>query len=142
MPTLAEQRVAQTKWLKGTLTLHSDRFRERSNITGEPHGLPFELKSPSEHSTRWSVTTLPPKYKILSVHSQCSAKSNNLHCTLPFHPEKPETKHGKEANIYSSLTWNDTNLIRILNFSKCEMHHNKYFIIIRAQALINNQKVR
>ncbi|MPC48493.1 hypothetical protein E2C01_042267 [Portunus trituberculatus] len=37
---LAEQRVAQTKWLKGILTLHSDRFRERSDSTGELHGSP------------------------------------------------------------------------------------------------------
>ncbi|MPC22612.1 hypothetical protein E2C01_015629 [Portunus trituberculatus] len=58
VPTLAEQRVSQTKWLKGTLTLHSDRFRERSDITGDPRGTPcgcqgtakFEFKSPSVHS--------------------------------------------------------------------------------------------
>ncbi|MPC44038.1 hypothetical protein E2C01_037696 [Portunus trituberculatus] len=55
---LAEQRVAQTKWLKRTLTLHSNRFRERSDITGEPRDSPcsrqgttkFEFKSPSMHS--------------------------------------------------------------------------------------------
>ncbi|MPC41529.1 hypothetical protein E2C01_035128 [Portunus trituberculatus] len=55
---LAEQRVAQTKWLKGTFTLRSDRFRERSDITREPRGLPrshqgttkFEFKSQSMHS--------------------------------------------------------------------------------------------
>ncbi|MPC23083.1 hypothetical protein E2C01_016121 [Portunus trituberculatus] len=37
---------------------HSDRFRERFDVTGEPHGLPcgrqgttkFEFKSPSVHS--------------------------------------------------------------------------------------------
>ncbi|MPC86862.1 hypothetical protein E2C01_081699 [Portunus trituberculatus] len=32
------KRVAQTKWLKGTLTLRSDRFRERSDVNGELHG--------------------------------------------------------------------------------------------------------
>ncbi|MPD04314.1 hypothetical protein E2C01_099994 [Portunus trituberculatus] len=55
---LAEQRVAQTKWLKGTLTLRSDKFRERCDVTGEPHGSPcgrqetakFEFKTPSMHS--------------------------------------------------------------------------------------------
>ncbi|MPC57621.1 Dedicator of cytokinesis protein 9 [Portunus trituberculatus] len=44
--------------LKGTLTLHSDRFRERSDVTGELRGSPcgcqgsakFEFKSPSVHS--------------------------------------------------------------------------------------------
>ncbi|MPC17218.1 WD repeat-containing protein 6 [Portunus trituberculatus] len=58
VPTLAEQRVTQTKWLKGTLTLCSDRFRERSDVTGEPCGslcsrqgtAKFEFKSPSVHS--------------------------------------------------------------------------------------------
>ncbi|MPC62595.1 hypothetical protein E2C01_056682 [Portunus trituberculatus] len=58
VPTLTEQRVAQTKWLEGTLTLRSDRFRERSDVTGEPCGslcgrqgtAKFEFKSPSVHS--------------------------------------------------------------------------------------------
>ncbi|MPC32220.1 Calcium/calmodulin-dependent protein kinase type II delta chain [Portunus trituberculatus] len=36
VPALVEQRVTQTKWLKRTLKLHSDRFRERSDVTGEP----------------------------------------------------------------------------------------------------------
>ncbi|MPD06739.1 hypothetical protein E2C01_102564 [Portunus trituberculatus] len=52
---LAEQRVAQTKWLKRTLKLCSDRFRD---VTGEPRGSPcgrqgtakFEFKLPSVHS--------------------------------------------------------------------------------------------
>ncbi|MPC43807.1 hypothetical protein E2C01_037462 [Portunus trituberculatus] len=54
---LVEQRVAQTKWLEGTLTLRSDRFKERSDVTGEPCGSPcghqetakFEFKLPTMH---------------------------------------------------------------------------------------------
>ncbi|MPC51953.1 hypothetical protein E2C01_045811 [Portunus trituberculatus] len=38
LPVCEKQRVAQTKWLKWTLTPHSDRFRERSDITGELRG--------------------------------------------------------------------------------------------------------
>ncbi|MPC79060.1 hypothetical protein E2C01_073572 [Portunus trituberculatus] len=57
VPTQAEQRVTQTKWLKGTLTLSSDRFRERSDVTREQCGLlcvrqgtvKFEFKLPSVH---------------------------------------------------------------------------------------------
>ncbi|MPC56896.1 hypothetical protein E2C01_050863 [Portunus trituberculatus] len=58
VPMLAEQREAQTKWLKGTLTMRSDRFRERSDVTGEQRGslcsrqgtAKFEFKSPNMHS--------------------------------------------------------------------------------------------
>ncbi|MPC09223.1 hypothetical protein E2C01_001825 [Portunus trituberculatus] len=58
LPAVCEQRVAQTKWLKGTLTLRSDKFRERSDVTGELRGLlcahqgaaKFEFKSASVHS--------------------------------------------------------------------------------------------
>lgn len=39
VPTRAEQRAAQTIWLKGTLILLSDRLRERSGVTGELLGL-------------------------------------------------------------------------------------------------------
>ncbi|MPC82078.1 hypothetical protein E2C01_076724 [Portunus trituberculatus] len=53
---LAEQRAAQTKWLKGTLVLRSEKFGERSDVTRELRGLPcgrhgtakFEFKSPSD----------------------------------------------------------------------------------------------
>ncbi|MPC91114.1 hypothetical protein E2C01_086130 [Portunus trituberculatus] len=65
VPMLVEQRVAQTKWLKGILTLHSDRFREKSDITGELRGslcshqgfAKFEFKLPSVHSVVHSHPT-------------------------------------------------------------------------------------
>ncbi|MPC28735.1 hypothetical protein E2C01_021946 [Portunus trituberculatus] len=58
-----KQRVEQTKWLKGTLTLRSDRFREKSDVTGELCGslcghqgtAKFEFKSPSVHSVKGGI---------------------------------------------------------------------------------------
>ncbi|MPC45968.1 hypothetical protein E2C01_039674 [Portunus trituberculatus] len=72
---LAEQRVEQAKWLKGTLTLRSDRFRERSDVTGEPRGSPcghqgttkFEFKSPSVHSVVHNHPTAKSEFRQAEI---------------------------------------------------------------------------
>ncbi|MPC20627.1 hypothetical protein E2C01_013580 [Portunus trituberculatus] len=61
--------------MKGTLTLHSDRFRERSDITREPCGLPrghqgttkFELKSPSMHSVVHGHPTAKSEFRQAEI---------------------------------------------------------------------------
>ncbi|MPC49700.1 hypothetical protein E2C01_043511 [Portunus trituberculatus] len=58
MPTLAEQRATQIKWLKGTLNLCSIGLERGLTSPGELHGSPcsrqgtakFEFKLPSVHS--------------------------------------------------------------------------------------------
>ncbi|MPC09011.1 hypothetical protein E2C01_001611 [Portunus trituberculatus] len=73
---LAEQRVAQTKWLKGTLTLLSDRFRERSDVTRELRGSPcsrqgtakFEFKLPSVHSMVRGHPTAKREFHQAEIH--------------------------------------------------------------------------
>ncbi|MPC19808.1 Transmembrane protein 184C [Portunus trituberculatus] len=72
---LAEQRVAQTKWLKGTLTLCYDKFRERSDVTGEPCGSPcgrqgtakFEFKLPSVHSVVCGRPTTKSEFRQAEI---------------------------------------------------------------------------
>ncbi|MPC90722.1 hypothetical protein E2C01_085719 [Portunus trituberculatus] len=72
---LAEQRVAQTKWLKGTLTLHSDRFRKRSDFSGELLGSPcghqgtikFEFKLPSVHSDVHGYPTTKGEFRQAEI---------------------------------------------------------------------------
>lgn len=46
--------------------------------------------------------------KVTVEHSECSVLGNDFHCTLPFCPEKPEPKHGKKPNTYSSWTMSGT----------------------------------
>ncbi|MPC34631.1 hypothetical protein E2C01_028027 [Portunus trituberculatus] len=73
IPTLAEQRKVQTKWLKETLTRHSDRLRERYDVTGELRFChvatmgPPSLNSNRQACTRWSVATLPPKVNFAKL---------------------------------------------------------------------------
>ena len=65
--------VEQTICLKVTLTMRSDRLRERFDVTREPCGSPcgrqrtakFEFKSPSVHS--WFMATLPPKVNFAKL---------------------------------------------------------------------------
>ncbi|MPC60335.1 hypothetical protein E2C01_054378 [Portunus trituberculatus] len=84
VPTLAEQRVAQTKWLKGTLTLHSDRFRERSDVTGEPCGSPcgrqgtakFEFKLPSVHSVVCGHSTAKSEFHQAKIRQSVNPLHN------------------------------------------------------------------
>ncbi|MPC50045.1 hypothetical protein E2C01_043866 [Portunus trituberculatus] len=92
-----EQRVAQTKWLKGTLTLCSDRFRERSDVPGEPRGLlcshqgavKFEFKSPSVHSV--AVATLPPKESSILLNLD-NSDPDNMDFAISQTQTEPGTK--------------------------------------------------
>ncbi|MPD03019.1 hypothetical protein E2C01_098634 [Portunus trituberculatus] len=75
IPVLPEQRVAQTKWLKGTPTLPSDRVGERSDVTGEPRGSPcscpgtakFEFNSPSVHSVVHGHLTAKSEFRQAEI---------------------------------------------------------------------------
>ncbi|MPC12906.1 hypothetical protein E2C01_005622 [Portunus trituberculatus] len=78
------KKVAQSKWLKETLTLRSDRFRERSDVTGEPRGSPcgcqriakYEFKSLSVHSVVRGHP--PPKSKFRQAEIRQVACSDCL----------------------------------------------------------------
>ncbi|MPC65191.1 hypothetical protein E2C01_059322 [Portunus trituberculatus] len=99
VPTLAEQRVVQAKWLKGTLTLRSDRFRERSDVTGELCGLPcgcqgtakFEFKLPSVHSVVRGHPTVKESLdkiraqsgQVTSLDETMNHLTDNLNTLLP-----------------------------------------------------------
>ncbi|MPC27628.1 hypothetical protein E2C01_020803 [Portunus trituberculatus] len=89
-PMLTEQRIANTKWLKGTLTLHSDRFGEKSDVTRELRGSPcghqksakFGLKLPSSvvcgHPTAKSESRQAEIRQVQGpTHSQGNLKQHN-----------------------------------------------------------------
>lgn len=70
VPTQAEQRAAQVLWLKGTLMLHSDRFRETPGVIGELRGLPYSC----QRTTKFEFK-LPSVYSVVCGHPTTKRES-------------------------------------------------------------------
>ncbi|MPC61026.1 hypothetical protein E2C01_055088 [Portunus trituberculatus] len=75
-PTLAEQRVAQTKWLKGTLTLHSDR----DHVGGKSPEFVPTLAEQRVAQTKWLMGTLTLCFDRFSERSDVTRELCGLPC--------------------------------------------------------------
>ncbi|MPD06094.1 hypothetical protein E2C01_101881 [Portunus trituberculatus] len=109
---LAEQMVAQTKWLKGTLTLHSDRFREGPDVTGEPRGSPcahqatakFKFKSPSVHLVVRGHSTTKSEFHQAELRQVLGLTVQVFLNLCVFRLYDSEIKRGRKFCYFSNYT--------------------------------------